>query len=88
MSDTAERCDYCGRRWDRPGCSGCPPGHAVPDLAQSLVRLIEDDLTDRRGLRGQWEMLDDEIRDEIRDEWARLIRQGIAEQELRDSPQG
>jgi hypothetical protein len=70
------RCDYCERRIDRPADPYCNKKniHAKPDKAQQIVEAIETDLTDRRGLKGEWHLIDSDIQDEIRDTWAKLIR--------------
>ena len=41
------------------------------------VRDIEKDLTDRRGLRQEWERIDDEIQDEIRNVWRDLVAKAM-----------
>ena len=70
----AETCDYCGGVFSRPGLFDCnSPQHPQPDAAQRIARVIEDDIRDRRGLRQEWEAIDDEIQQEIRDSWAYLI---------------
>ena len=66
------RCDECGRRFDRPGF-GCEKTHTEPDAAQELVEKIEHDLRNRRGLRHEFENIDEDIQDEIRDQWARFV---------------
>jgi hypothetical protein len=43
--------------------------------AREIVLRIITDLTDRRGLRQQWEEIDDEIRDEIVAQWEKLTRE-------------
>jgi hypothetical protein len=43
--------------------------------AREIVLRIINDLTDRRGLRQQWEEIDDEIRDEIVAQWEKLTRE-------------
>lgn len=65
-----DRCDYCGRRRDRPGFA-CDMQHPQPDFYQRSVAAIEADLNDRRGLHLNG--VDDELQDEIRDRWAELI---------------
>lgn len=39
-----------------------------------IVWGIHNDFTDRRGLRQQWEEIDDDIRDEIFDAWVKIAR--------------
>lgn len=71
-----ENCEDCGGRFDRPGLFGCESdNHAKPDLAQLIVAAIESDLRDRRGLKQKFEQIDDETQYEIRDTWAKLIRE-------------
>jgi len=66
-----ERCEDCGRRLDRPPYWDCDGPHAKPNLAQRIVDAIEDDLNSRCGM--SFAGIDDEIQDQIRDEWERLI---------------
>ena len=77
--DRIERCDYCERRIDRPADPYCNKKniHSKPDKAQKIVEAIETDLTDRRGLRQEWEQIDYDLQDEIRDIWAELIRKEL-----------
>ena len=71
-------CSNCGGRTDRPGLFGCSrPGHVEPDLAQRIVAAIEADLSDRRGLSGEWDAIDDKIQGEIRDRWAEIVRKEL-----------
>ena len=83
-----ERCDDCERRIDRPAHPYCGKKniHPKPDIAQQIVELIEVDLTDRRGLRQEWEHIDNDIQDEIRDTWVGIIRKmlGKEAEELRN----
>ena len=46
--------------------------------AEQIVEAIETDFTDRRGLRQEWEQIDDEIKEEIRLQWASLVRDILA----------
>lgn len=71
----SDRCDYCGRRFDRPS-PHCENKHAKPTLAQLIALDIENDLSDRSGL-DVIESLDADIQDEIRDKWAILIAKRI-----------
>lgn len=43
--------------------------------AQAIVDKIIDDMTDRRGLRQEWDGFDDDIQREIREEWERIVDQ-------------
>lgn len=42
------------------------------EKAKEVVELIVRDLSGRRGLRHEWDQIDDEIRTEIRREWVKL----------------
>lgn len=42
-------------------------------IAAEVIRLILRDLTDRRGLRQEWEQIDDEIQAEIISSWEKLV---------------
>jgi hypothetical protein len=48
-------------------------------LAKRIVRKIVADLRDRRGLRHQWDQIDDAIRDEICAEWERMAAETLDE---------
>ena len=76
-----ERCDYCRRRTARPAGPYCEhkDRHTKPDKAQEIVDLLEEDLTDRRGLRQEFEQIDLDVQDDIRDTWAEIIRKKLAE---------
>ena len=41
--------------------------------AKIIVDGIIKDLTDRRGLRQEWDQLDDEIQQEINDTWVAIV---------------
>lgn len=71
-----ERCEYCGRRFDRPSFyEPCADKHPKPDEAQILVEKISDEIHSRKGIG--WDFLDSEIVDEIRDDLANTIRCGV-----------
>ena len=40
---------------------------------EPIVRDILDDLTDRRGLRQEWEQIDDDIQGEIIEVWNKIV---------------
>lgn len=71
-----KRCEDCNRRLDRPAHAFCrnKDVHVDADNAQLIVAAIEHDLRDRRGLRQEFEQIDEDIQDEIRDAWADIIR--------------
>lgn len=41
--------------------------------AKRIVKEIIDDLSDRRGLRQEWEQIDDDTQHEIRDTWVKIV---------------
>jgi hypothetical protein len=51
------------------------------DKAERIVKAIEDDFTDRRGLRQEWEQIDADIQKEIRATWTALVRKELAKDE-------
>ena len=61
---------------DRPGLFDCKEAHPEPDTSQMIVSAIEEDLNDRKGMK--WDGLDDDVRQEIRDAWADVIRRILA----------
>jgi hypothetical protein len=46
--------------------------------AKEAVAAIVEDLSDRRGLSGQWDMIDDEMQVEITEVWERIILEDTA----------
>lgn len=44
---------------------------------KKLVAALEFDISDRRGLSGEWDMIDDDVKQGIRDAWAALIRKHL-----------
>ena len=47
---------------------------------QKIVSAIVEDLSDRRGLRQEWEQIDEEIQAEIKQTWAGIILSTATEQ--------
>lgn len=41
--------------------------------AEIAVDEIIKDLSDRRGLRHEWDQIDDDIKKEIRDKWIKIV---------------
>lgn len=41
--------------------------------AEKIVDKIIEDLTDRRGLRQEYEQIDDDIQKEIKDTWINIV---------------
>ena len=48
------------------------------DKYENAVNAIIDDLSDRRGLRHEWDNIDEDIQDEIRETWRGLIEKALA----------
>lgn len=46
--------------------------------ASKIVKEILEDLKDRRGLRHEWERIDDEVRSEIRRSWLKIVMNILA----------
>lgn len=43
-------------------------------IAPKIVEAIENDFTDRRGLQQEWEQLDVEVKQEIRETWVKIVK--------------
>jgi hypothetical protein len=46
-------------------------------VEQRIVEAIIFDLSDRRGLSGEWDMIDDDIKKQIRAAWREIVRREI-----------
>lgn len=42
-------------------------------LAQRIITKIVNDLTDRRGLRQEWDQIDEDIKEEILEKWRKIV---------------
>lgn len=51
------------------------------DIANIIVNRIVADLTDRRGLSGEWEQIDEDIRNEIEQKWNNIAYEEISKLE-------
>lgn len=49
--------------------------------AKRAVETIVNDLSDRRGLRGAWDSIDDERQDEIMKVWEHYVVEAFGEEE-------
>ena len=49
----------------------------APTKAKRLLFSIVEDFTDRRGLRQEWEKIDDDIQEEILQEWLDMIEREL-----------
>lgn len=52
-------------------------GEIHPDKAKQILFAIVADFTDRRGLRQEWEQIDDGIQNEIMEEWLGIIQKTL-----------
>ena len=71
MTQSETICDDCGGLLNKVGLFGCNKKHPKPNFVQCIVRAIEDDLNDRRGMK--LSQLDDDIAYEIKDKWEKMI---------------
>ena len=46
-------------------------------LAQKIVAGLLQDFTDRRGLGQEWEQIDEEIQEEIVEEWTQIVEKEL-----------
>lgn len=46
-------------------------------LAKQIVNDIVEDLSDRRGLRQEWDAIDEDVQEEIKEEWIAMIKKRI-----------
>lgn len=49
------------------------PVPAKPRPAARIVQALLDDLTDRRGLKWEWDKIDDDVKSEIIGAWERIV---------------
>ena len=43
------------------------------EIADKIVQAFEEDFAGRRGLRQEWEQIDEDVKKEIRETWRRLV---------------
>lgn len=51
----------------------------MSDKAKKIVNLIIEDLRDRRGLKHEWNLIEDDIREEIISTWESIVNKVIDE---------
>ena len=51
------------------------------ETAEIIVKNIVKDLSDRRGLRHEWDNIDDDVKAEIIERWESIAEQAILEGE-------
>lgn len=60
--------------------------NAVMARSQNVLEAIISDLTDRRGLESEWDQIDDDVKQEIKDTWLEIIYQSMVEERATSSP--
>lgn len=53
----------------------------MASLSKTIVDRIIDDLNDRHALQETWENIDDDIQDEIRQEWEIIVEDTLSDWE-------
>ena len=48
-----------------------------PEIPELIVDAIIYDISDRRGLKREWSVIDYDVRDEIKQEWQEIIREAL-----------
>lgn len=51
----------------------------IASASRKIVKAIERDFSDRRGLRQEWEQIDDDIKKDIRKTWRTIVALILAE---------
>lgn len=57
--------------------SACKEQDKTMDKAVNIALAIETDICDRAGLGNGWDEIDDDIRQEIREEWQQIIQKEL-----------
>ena len=52
-------------------------------LSKNIVLDIIEDLSDRRGLSQEWDMIDKDIQNEIKQEWCKIIDYHLNKKDLK-----
>ncbi len=47
------------------------------NIAKAIIRRLEYDIEDRRGLKGEWALIERDIKRELKAEWHRLIMEEL-----------
>lgn len=50
--------------------------------ASKAMQQIENDLRGRRGLKNEWDSVDEDVRDEIRDTWTGIVIEAASEDDI------
>lgn len=43
----------------------------------TIIREIEEDIRDRRGLKHEWNAIDEDVKEQIREAWRAIVRKHI-----------
>lgn len=46
----------------------------MDETATKIIDLIISDIEDRKGIGNEWEEIDDDIKEEIRNEWIDIVK--------------
>lgn len=60
-----------------PRCDAFREKGNFMDKAEKIVKEILADLKGRRGFRQEWENIDDDIQDELKSKWIRIVRDNM-----------
>jgi hypothetical protein len=53
----------------------------LPEVGKRIVERLDIDISDRRGLKHEWMSIDEDIKEQLKDEWIQIICEEIPEQE-------
>tara|TARA_R110002126_G_scaffold67176_1_gene170470 strand:- start:6137 stop:6622 length:486 start_codon:yes stop_codon:yes gene_type:complete len=53
----------------------------LPEIGKRIVERLDIDISDRRGLKHEWMSIDEDIKEQLKDEWVQIIDEEIPEQE-------
>lgn len=58
-----------------PGCTFSASGVVLTRLvpASKIVDAIIEDLSGRKGLGDEWDQIDDDVKEQIREKWTRIM---------------
>ena len=50
----------------------------MEEIAKRIVAAILQDMTNRKGLRQEWDAIDDDTQDEIKAEWSAIVTRELS----------
>lgn len=59
-----------------------PSENVDMSVVNKIVEKIIDDMSDRRGLRQEWESIDDDVKREMEETWKTIVRKVLSEKAL------